>query len=591
MLLAVFSVNDPVLVDSAPRLSERQRADDLFEQMRLERETWKPQWADCARYILPMRGKYHVTDNNRGDRRNQHIIDNTATIAARTLAAGMMSGITNPARPWFRLSTHDAELNDLANVKVWLHEVQQRMFIVLAKSNAYNELQVHYQDLGVFGTAASICEEDEDDVIRLQTFPNGSYFLANDAYGRVRYFAREFMLSVSALVEKFGPDAPYSESVRSLVRAGKWREQVELRHLVMPNPKHDPTKRLGKHKAFVSYYWEVGNRAKGYGNGPEMGGDAFLRTSGYDEFPVFGSRWEVSGEDGYGTNCPGFTALGDVRQLQLGERRKFQAAEKKISPPVQAPASLRNQQMSFAANGITYVPSANQQIAPLFAVDFALQEWELIQDQCRRRVDRAFFADLWLMMQYDQRSNVTAREIQERHEEKLLALGPVLERLNKDLLNPLIDRVFNVMARRGMLPPPPEEMEGMDLRVEYLSTMAQAQKLVGIGADERFAQTILGVAAGVPDVLDAWNVTEWAQGYGDKLGVDPRSINGPEAVAAIRDARAQAIAQQQQAEQAKMEADALAKLSQAKTDEPNMLADLMASSGGTPNPSAVPTAF
>lgn len=576
--------------DAAPRLSERQRADDLFEQMRLERESWKPQWSDCARYILPMRGKYHVTDNNRGDRRNQHIIDNTATIAARTLAAGMMSGITNPARPWFRLSTPDADLNDLEVVKEWLHEVQQRMFVVLAKSNAYNELQVHYQDLGVFGTAATICEEDEDDIIRLQTFPNGSYFLANDAYGRVRYFAREFMMSVSALVEKFGADAPFSPATQSLIRQHKWREQVEMRHLIMPNPKFNPQKRNASAKAFVSYYWEAGNKAGGYGNGPEQfGADQFLRVSGYDEFPVFGSRWEVSADDGYGTNCPGFTALGDVRQLQLGERRKFQAAEKKISPPVQAPVSLRNQRMSFAANDATFVPTANQRIEPLYTVDFALQEWEFILEQARERIRKAFYADLWLMMQYDQRSGVTAREIQERHEEKLLALGPVLERLNKDLLNPLIDRVFNTMARRGLLPEAPAEVEGMDLRVEYLSTMAQAQKLVGIGGDERFASTMLGLAPAVPDVLDVWNITAWAQGYADKLGLDPKGINGEDEVAAIRDARAQAQAQQMAAEQAKTEADALAKLASAKTNEPNMLSDMMAASGGTPNPSAVPT--
>lgn len=548
---------------------------------------------DCARYIKPMRGKYHVTDNNRGDRRNQHIIDNTATVAARTLAAGMMSGITNPARPWFRLSTPDADINAMTSVKEWLAEVESRMFVVLAKSNTYNELQVHYGDLGIFGTAATICEEDEQDVVRLQTFPNGSYFLANDAYGRVRYFAREFQMSVSALLEKFGLNAPFSQATRSLINRQQWRQQVEVRHLIMPNPKWNPNRRTSSAKRFVSYYWETGQSGKGYGNGPVQGKDEleFLRIAGYDEFPVFGSRWEVSGEDGYGTDCPGFTSLGDIRQLQLGERRKFQAAEKKISPPVQAPAALRNQQLSFAASTATFVPTANQQIAPLYNVDFQLQEWEFILEQARERIRKAFYADLWLMMQQIDRSNITAREIQERHEEKLLALGPVLERLNKDLLNPMVDRVFAIMSRRGLLPPPPEEVEGMDLRVEYLSTMAQAQKLVGIGADERFAVTLSGLASVVPEVLDAWDVTEWAQGYADKLGVNPKAVNGPEAIAEIRAARAEAQAQAQQAEQAKMEADALASLSQAKLNEPNMLAEMMSTAGGgTPNPAAVPPA-
>lgn len=179
--------------------SERERVEDLLEQLRLERESWRPFWHDLARHVTPMRARFFAHEFNRGDRRNQAIIDNTAPFAAGILASGMMSGITNPARPWFRLTTPDPDVAQAEAVKQWLHAVESRMFTVLARSNFYNEMQVGYGDLGVFGTAAVLIEEDDDDIIRCQAFPCGSYFLGNDAYGRVRVFAREFTMSVATL--------------------------------------------------------------------------------------------------------------------------------------------------------------------------------------------------------------------------------------------------------------------------------------------------------------------------------------------------------------------------------------------------------
>lgn len=570
---------------SGPR-SERERVEDLLEQLRLERESWRPFWHDLARHITPMRARFFAHEFNRGDRRNQAIIDNTATFAAGILASGMMSGITNPARPWFRLTTPDPDVAQSEPVKQWLSAVEQRMFTILARSNFYNEMQVGYGDLGVFGTAAVLIEEDDDDIIRCQAFPCGSYFLGNDAYGRVRVFAREFTMSVAALVEKFGEDAPFSTATKSLIQERQWRTQVQVAHLICGNPYHAPSKAMSRDKAFVSYYWEAGSGRMA--NGPERSTD-FLRVAGYDEFPVLGMRWEVSADDPYGTSCPGMVSLGDIRQLQLGERRVMQAIEKQIFPPVQAPVAMRNQQMSFAANGVNFVPVAGQPVQPLYEVRANVGDLEAKQQQVRARIQQAFFADLFLMNFFDQRADrATATEIAERREEKLLVLGPVLERLNKDGLNPAIDRIFNVMARKGLIPEPPPELQGMDLKVEYLSLMAQAQKLVGVGGMERFASTVANLAQAAPDLNDVPNWEAWGQRYGDMLGLDPDVINSPEEVAAIRAGRAEAQAAQAQAEQAKLQADAMAKLSSAKTDEPNLLNEMLSrAGGGMPNPAAV----
>lgn len=555
--------------------------------MRQERESWRPQWADLAAFILPSRGRFWVTDGNRGDRRNYRILDNTATTAARTLQSGMMSGVTNPARPWFRLTTPDPELADLQDVKDWLYEVEQRMSTVIARSNAYDELNVVYGDLGVFGTAALLVEEDEDAVIRCQSFPIGSFMIADDQYRRVRYFAREFEISVSQCVEMFGLDNPgLTESTRVAYEQGQLRNRVRMMHLIRPNPEHDPQRQGGKFKPFVSYYWEQGAQGANATASDEQRG--FLRVSGYDEFPVFAPRWDTTGDDSYATYCPGMVAIGDIRQLQLGEKRKMQALDKKVSPPVQAPPGLRNQPVNLAAAGVTWNPVPTQPMTPVYQVQFEIQEWEMVQNQVRQRIDDAFFANLFMLISRDDALQPkTATEILERREEKFIALGPVLQRLNRDLLQPFIDRIFNIMARRGMIPPPPPSIEGMELRVDFISIMAQAQKLAAVGGVERWISQVAQYAAttGDPSVLDVINAEEGFPEYADMLGVPPQWVRSFEEITAMRDSRAQAQAQAQAAETAKVEAEALAKLSQAQTGPnmgDNMLGAVLAGGGNLP---------
>ena len=217
-------------------------------------------------------------------------------------------------------------------------------------------------------------------------------------------------------------------------------------------------------------------------------------------------------------------------------------------------------------------------IRPMQEIRPDVSHLEFKQQQARTRIEAAFFADLFLMIANDQRAQrATATEIEARHEEKLLALGPVLERLNQELLNPTIDRVFAIMARKDMLPPPPEAMQGMSLRVEYISIMAAAQRMVGIGGIDRLAGFVTGLAANTqnPQVLDKIDTDQMVDEYAEMMGVSPRVVRPDEMVAEMRAAREEAARQMQQMEQAKMEAEAIAKLGTIKTDQPNAATDLL----------------
>ena len=559
--------------------TRRKQLTTLKSTLDTELSSYKTQWRDIADMISPSKVQFFASDTNKGDRRNQKIIDCTGTLAARTAVAGMMGGITSPARPWKRLTTPDPELAEFGPVKDWLHVVDQRMNGIFLRSNLYNSLPGAYGDVLDFGTAAMLIEEDFDSVIRTHVFPIGSYALALNDKLQVSVFAREFQLTVRQLVQKFGkidetgkPDwSKFSTQVRNMYDRGSYDAWVEVCHVIQPNVNYNPNSL--KSKKFESVYYEKGATEETY-----------LRDSGYDYFPVLAPRWSVRGEDVYGHSCPGMVALGDVKQLQLGEKRSLQAIEKMVNPPMVGPSMLKTSKASILPGDITYVDERDgtKGFRPAHEITPKIQDLEYKQEQVRQRISRAYYEDLFLMLAQSDRREITAREIDERKEEKLLVLGPVLSRLNEDLLDPMIDITFDIMVRQGLIPEPPEELQGVNLKVEYVSIMHQAQKLAGLAGIERLAGFVGQVAQFDPTVIDKLDRDQMVDEYAEITGVPPRIIVPDEVVLQIRESRAQAQAQQAKAEQMAQGAKAAKDLSATSMEGNSALTALMqqAQAGG-----------
>lgn len=562
--------------------TKRTQLQILKSELDNERSSFIAHWRELGEYVFPRRPRFYTTDINKGEKRNSKIIDSTATLAARTLRSGLMGGVTSPARPWFRLTTPDPMFAELGSVKSWLHDVNQKMLTVLLRSNLYNILPIVYGDIGTFATSAMYMEEDFKEVVRFYAIPIGSYYIGVNRQGRVDVFIREFRMTVRQIVEEFGRDengkidwTNISSHVKNYWENKNFEAWIEVNHVIRPNPDWDPNKLASKYKKYESCYYETGNSGRNSTNYINNQEDIFLRERGYDTFPVLCPRWETTGEDTYGTKCPAMDALGDIKQLQLQEKRIAQAIEKSINPPMTGPTSLRQQKASILPGDITYVDSREGGFIPAHEVRTPINEIEAKQEQIRQRISRCFYEDLFLMLANTNRRQITAREIEERHEEKLLALGPMLEQLNQDLLDPLIDNTFLVMERQGLLPPPPEEMQGMELKVEYISIMAQAQKLVGINSIERFTGFVGNLAAAKPEVLDKLNADQLVDTYGDITSVPPDIIRSDDEVEQIRNQRAEAQRQQQQAEQMQQGAGVVKDLSDAKLTEESALSQVL----------------
>ncbi len=546
--------------------------------------SFKPYWKDISRYILPRRSRFFVTDVNKGDRRNTDIIDSTASLAVRTLSSGMMSGITSPARPWFKLTGSLSEEQSTV-ARQYLEEVESLMRSVFLRSNLYNVLPVLYGDLGAFGTAAFFMEEDADSVVNFTSFLIGSYRISCNKKGVARVFTREFQMTVRQVVEKFGGDVPgnidwthISQTVKEQYDKGQYESKVYIVHIIQPNRRYNPKKLESKYKKFESLYYEKGVSTITL-NASNMNGDIdnFLSEKGYDFFPVLAARWEVAGEDTYGTNAPGMLALGDTKQLQLGEKRSATAIDQKVKPSMVGPLSLQNAKASILPGEITYVDERDGQrgFRRLFDIDFDIRELEDKQDRIRQRISRAFYEDLFLMLANTNRAQITAREIDERHEEKLLALGPVLERMNQDVLDPLIENTFFIMDKQGLLPEPPEELQGTDFKVEYISIMAQAQKLAGIGNIERLVGFVGQVASLNPEAAQKIDVDNIIDEYTDMVGSSLSNVKTKEQMDELRAQQQEMMQAQMEAEQQQAQVEGAKTLSETKMGEDSALDGLI----------------
>ena len=537
-------------------------------QLKSERAGWFWHWKEISDYLLPRSGRFFVQDRNRGTRRHNNIYDSTGTRALRVLAAGMMAGMTSPARPWFRLGTSDPDLAKSAPVKLWLADVTRLMLAVFQKSNTYRALHTHYEELGAFGTATGLVLEDFDNVIHHYPLTTGEYAIATNWKGEVTTLYREFQKTVVELVGEFGIDN-VSESVRSMYRTGSLDQWITVIHAIEPRTDRDPKLRDSKNMPWKSVYFELNGR-----DGKP------LRESGYKRFPALAARWAVSGGDIYG-NSPGMEALGDIKQLQHEQLRKAEAIDYKTKPPLQVPNALKNREVEMLPGGITFYDAASPTggIRSMFDVNLDLSH--LLNDiqDVRQRVREAFSADMFLMLANQTDTRMTATEVAERHEEKMLMLGPTVERLHNEMLNPLVETTFSRLLEAGVLPPPPQEMHGQPLNVEYISMLAQAQRAIATNSVDRFVGNLGQIAAFKPDVLDKFDSDEWADRYADMLGIDPELVVADDKVALIRNQRAQAQATAQKAAMANSAADTAQKLANAPMDNNNALASLVSRGG------------
>jgi hypothetical protein len=489
-----------------------------------EASSYRTHWKEIVEYVLPRRGKYLDAQSNddlvaAGTKKHQKIMNGSAVQALKTLAGGLQGGLTSPSRPWFNLGLQDEKLAEFKPVREWLHKVRQAMLTILARSNFYGAIHYLYWELGGFGTAAMLMEEDLDKIIRCRPFTIGEYYLAlNDRYEPCSMH-RQFSMTAEQMQERFGKgsmkmDNLPKEVVNSLEQ-NRPDDRFEVQHCIEPNRNKKAGKSDYQGKEYKSIYYPV--------SGNE---DIILRESGYESNPMIATRWEVNGVNTYG-DSPTMDALGDIKQLQRMEEKGLMAVDKQVTPTMNGNIALKEEGATMVAGGVNWVdPAQGQQgFSPAYMVNTNLSHLDIRVQQCITRIRSFYFNDLFLSVLGTDK-DMTAFEVAKRHEEKLMMLGPIIERQQSETQDKVLERLFVIMQNiPGMIPPVPKELQGMPLKIEYNGLLAQAQQMVATAP----IQQLVGFTAQVAQakmVADQAGIkkVDWDESidqYATALGVPP----------------------------------------------------------------------
>ena len=532
-----------------------------YESLLRRRSPWDSAWQSLADHFLPTRCRLNPQADaaEEGPMLNRGLVDATGILAMRTLAAGLQGGLTSPARPWFRLSLDDTELARSRAGQAWLDEVAKRMRSVFQRSNFYNAMHTLYGELGTFGTAFVFELADAQNGFRFVPLCAGEYALDCDATRKVDTVFRRNAMTLRQIVQAFGP-AALPETLREAAR----RNPDDRRNVIQAVYKRenalqgqfDPAR-----MPVASVHWLEGRDGNRHA----------LKVSGFRSFPGFGPRWDVAGNDVYGRS-PAMDALPDCRMLQQMGVTTLKAIHKAVDPPMSVAAGLRSVGLDLTPGGVNYVDSAPgqspQAATPLLQINpdlgTARKAMESVQDQIRK----GLYNDLFKLI-LEGRSGVTASEIAAREEEKLILVGPVLERLHDELFIPLMDRTFECMRDLDMLPPCPPELAGRRLRVEFVSLLAQAQKLVGINAADQYLALTLKASAAWPEALDTLNVDHLLDNYAESLGLPVNLTRSSEERKQMRAARAEAAQAQSLTEAVQKGVGMVRELAQSPLESPD----------------------
>lgn len=512
-----------------------------------EKEVILPVWKQLADNFLPLKRvlldeKYKPEDvYNQMGTVNNNILDSTPIKSIRVLGSGMQSGMTSPAKRWFRLGHPNPEIEEFPSVKEWLEGSQRVIFNTMSRSNFYNNIHRCYIEVAVFGTFVLLILEDEDKIIRTICLPIGSYVLSSNAKQEIDTLFRKIYMTAEQIVDEFGKEnttLQIQNAFMNIASKGKWFPVI---HAIKPNKNVNPEKDDVPSMAYESIYFE---------ENPGDGKEKTLNRGGFREKPFVAGRWDVTGESVYG-DSPAMDVLPFGKQIQSMTSTSLKVKHKNADPPLNVPPNMKT--ASTAPGALNYVKNVNEKISrTMDHVPDTGETSNAILD-VRQQISEGLFNDIFRTLALISTKRMTATEVTERTSEGLRLLGPVLERLQFEGLDPTIDRIFAILLRRGLFQSVPAELEeGAILKTEYISPLAQAQKAVGTDSLNQLIGFSQAIADLKPDVLDNIDFDEMLRIYADLIGSSPKILNSSDEVKQMRALRLQqqqAALEQEQANQ------------------------------------------
>ena len=505
----------------------RELKDNLSRLME-KRKTWETHWQEVADYFLTR--KSDITERHtKGDKRNLQVFDATGTHSLELLASSLHGSLTSASSKWFSLRFKNSAVNEDDTAKEWLEDSAGKMFLAFHRSNFQQEIFEAYHDLICFGTAAMFIEADDDDMIRFSTRHIKEIYIAENGKGLVDCIYRRFTITAKAAADKFGLEN-LSRNLQAIYKNSMF-DEVELCHVVKPRDIYDPRKIDKKNMPYVSTYFE-------------METDHIISHGGFREFPYVVPRWLKSSNEVYGRS-PAQNSLPDIKVLNKMVEIQLQAAAKQINPPLLIPDDSAILPVRTAPGSLNFYRSGSRDKIEPLNIGANNPLGLNLEQQRRESIGKAFHIDQLLIQESPRQ--MTATEVQTRQDEKLKILGPVMGRLQSEMLNPLIVRVFQIMLRGNHFIQAPPILANQEIEIEYVSPMALAMKSQQLSGIMR-GMEIFGSLSQTMPVTDYIDENGLVKELIDILGLSAKMIKSDDEVQEIRANR-----QEQQMQQAQMQ--------------------------------------
>lgn len=500
-----------------------------WDKMFSDRSHWETHWADVVYYCIPHKDNFFGKRTS-GSKLPTNLYDSIQISSAQIFAAGLQGYMTNPSSRWFELGMRNRAFMQMQEVKVWLKTAEEATFDALNQSNFNQEIHEHYQDLGVMGAGDLYEEEDPFTDIRFYARPLEEICVAEDKNGRVDTVYRKYPLTAKQAWETWGAKA--GKSTMEAWHRGDINKRIWFIHAIEPRYFRDLTKEDALNLPFASYHVCVDDKRK-------------IAEGGYHEFPHYFPRYAKNSGDVYGYS-PAMTQLANIKMLQEIGKSLVKGARKAVNPAYVLPHDGFVLPFRTGDGAVNYkLRGKPGETVQELGIKGNIPVGRDMQEDYRQMIRQGFFTDLFLLMM-NQTKQMTIPEVQERIAEKMLILGPVIGRIQAELLNPLIERTVNILLRRGKIPPPPEAIAGQEYKIVYISPLAKAQRASESNSITDWLGIVGEMAKLAPEVLDMVQIDKVAERLAEIKGVDPDLVTDPETLDQIRAIKRQLEAQAQE---------------------------------------------
>jgi len=503
---------------------------DRNDKLKSMRMLYEPLWEEIAEFIFPRRvGIGSVISP--GQKQTTNLYDATAIHSNELLAASMHGTLTPSSSKWFSPKLRDDRLNKMKEVMDWQEVCGERMYLAFHQSNFNSEIHEVDLDEGAFGTACLFVEEKPltrmgFNGLQFKSLQNSEYCVDEDAEGRVDTLFREFELTARAASKKFGVEN-LGDRIKASIESKKEDEKFKFLHCVYPSAD-------GKtEQSYVSYYIGLDDKNE-------------IAEKHYYEFPFMVPRWSKSSGEIYGRG-PGHTALPDVKTLNKAKEFGLKAWAKDLDPPTFERDGGVIGSLKLYPGGRNVARDKDS----IWVIDHKIKYdvSQIKEEELRQSIRQIFYSD---QLKLQEGPEMTATEVQVRYELMQRLLGPTIGRLESELLNPLIERVFGIMYRANskffqVLPPPPAILAQMGVReidIEYEGPLAKAQRMSELSGNKQVYAVAIDISTVQPEVIDNLNGDTTVRNTAEIVG-SSKLLRPIEEVKKIREQRAKAQAEEQ----------------------------------------------